>query len=129
MEWTLSPFYDNLNELIVKSYALEYTTTGRLILIPYTGLAILSIIFGKLLKEKPEFRRFSYVLGTFFYFGSFLFLYRVPNTGAPTHIHYFAIILFLCAMSVTFAVYYTTLTTAIPYVVSERNLGTAWAIC
>ena len=37
--------------------------------------------------------------------------------------------MFLCAMSFAFAIYYTCLTSSIPYLVNKDCLGTAWGIC
>lgn len=89
----------------------------------------MSIIIGKLLKIKPTLRRKLYVASSFIYLGAFLFLYMVPNTNSPTPLHFVAIIFFLIAMAFTFSVYFTCLTSSIPYLVHEDSLGTAWGVC
>ena len=103
----------------MKSYGIPYEEVGKFLLIPYSGLAILSIIIGNILKTKPYLRRILFILSSFLYLLAFIGLYKIPNTKNPSPLHYSIIIIFLAVMSFAFAVYYTCLTSSIPYVVHK----------
>jgi hypothetical protein len=77
-EISLGGFMDNLNDLLVKRFNIAYTDAGALLIIPYSGLTIFSIIFSVLISKKPSFRRITYVISTLLYALGQIFLYLLP---------------------------------------------------
>ena len=52
-EGSLGPFNDNLNDLLVNRFNIPYKDAGGLLLIPFGGLSIFSILVGLYLSKKP----------------------------------------------------------------------------
>ena len=48
-EASCASFIDNINDLLVKRFGFTYLEAGRLGMIPFSALAVLSIVAGKLL--------------------------------------------------------------------------------
>ena len=119
---------DNLNDLIVKRFSISYSNAGRLLLIPFGGLSILSIIVGKTFIHYPHLRRGSFLLSTCLFFVMMVCLYFLPNTSDPSAWHYIFIILFLISMSFAFTIFYAGVSPAISYIVEEESIGTAWGV-
>ena len=127
-ESCMGPFNDNLNELLVRRFGISYTTSGGLLLIPMTGLTVLTFVFGKMLRDNAAIRRLSIAVGSLFYLATMTSLYFLPNTTHPQLYHYFVIVIFLLSFSVFATVYLSFLTTSIPFYVSPSVLGTAWGL-
>lgn len=125
-EASLGSFNDNLNELIVSRFNFKYADTGKILLIPFMGMAIFTIIIGYLLRQKPHLRRIIIAFGTMLYFAAHVGLYLLPNTKNPQTYHYVYVVFFLLSMSFSFAVYYSALTASISFLVNPSVLGTAW---
>ena len=122
----MGPFNDNLNELLIRRFGVPYTTAGQLLLIPMSGLTILTFIFGNILKNNPRVRRLSIAVASVLYLTTMAALYYLPNSAEPTLTHYIMIVVFLASFSVFATVYYASLTTSVPYLVKSSILGTAW---
>ena len=118
-EGSLGPFNDNLNDLLVNRFNIPYKDAGGLLLIPFGGLSIFSILVGLYLSKKPTHRRSSFLLSTTLYFVFMGCLYLLPNTTNPTLLYYYVISLFLLSMSFCFAIFYAAICTSIAYVVDD----------
>lgn len=79
-EASLGSCLDNMNDLLVKRFNIPYTDAGLLLITPYSGLAIFSVIFGFAIGKWPQSRRPTYVLSTALYFVGQILLYLLPET-------------------------------------------------
>lgn len=77
-EVSLGGFMDNLNDLLVKRFNIPYTDAGALLIIPYSGLTIFSIIFSVLITKKPHIRRNTFLISNLLYAIGQVFLYLLP---------------------------------------------------
>jgi peptidoglycan/LPS O-acetylase OafA/YrhL len=102
-EAALGPYFDNLNDMIVKRFNIEYTMAGKLLLLPEGLLVFFGYALSKICYETPKWRR-KIMLGiTLAYFFAISLVYLLPNTDEPGFLHYLVIIVFLLCMSIMFA--------------------------
>lgn len=116
-EGSLGPFLNNLNDLIVRRFAISYADTGKLLIIPFGALSIFSVIVGKVFTQNSKIRRKSFLFSTSLYFVMMAALYFVPNQESPSTFYYFFVALFLLTMSFAFSIFYSGMCTSISYVV------------
>lgn len=76
-------FNDNFNDLLIKRFGFSYTEAGQLIMIPFGGMAIYSVIIGKLLSDYPAYRRITTLVTFSWNFIAMLALYYLPNSHSP----------------------------------------------
>jgi hypothetical protein len=110
----------NLNDFIVKRFSIPYVDVGKLLLVPYFLGAFFSLLIGNLFIKHPQYRRFSYFITSLFYFIGTIIMFYLPNNleeSDVTVFYYLAILIFLIALSMSFAVLYTALCSAIVYIV------------
>ena len=69
---------DNLNDLLVKRFNIPYPDAGALLIIPYSGLTIFSIIFSVLISKKPHTRRNTFLMSNLLYALAQVLLYLLP---------------------------------------------------
>ncbi len=72
----------NLNDLIVKRFTISYVDVGKLLLIPYFCGAIFSLMVGKILIEKPKYRRLSFFIASILYLLGTIALYILTNKSS-----------------------------------------------
>ena len=60
-EASCGSFIDNSNDLLVKRFGFAYLEAGRLGMIPFSALTVLSIVAGKFLSDYPKYRRIAYL--------------------------------------------------------------------
>lgn len=77
-EISLGGFMDNLNDLLVKRFSIPYTDAGALLITPYSGLTLFSIIFSVLISKRPSIRRNTYLISTLLYALGQVLLYLLP---------------------------------------------------
>lgn len=99
----LGPFFDNLNDLMVKRFNISYTDSGNMLLIPFSMLVVFAYLLTKISKSKPHWRRPCLLFASILYFLTISLLYLMPNTNTPTPIYYIVISFYLLTMSMMFA--------------------------
>jgi fucose permease len=77
-EITLGSFLDNINDLFVKCFRLSYPHAGILLIIPFFGVAVLSLPVSILLGKWPTIRRSLYVTSSGLYLIGQVCLYLLP---------------------------------------------------
>lgn len=97
-------------------------------MIPFSFLAVFTILCGFILKKKSSFRRLSMLIGPTFYMVCHFILFLTPNTKTPSLLNYVIVIMFLFSMSFNFAVYYVSITPSISFFTPNGSLGAAWGV-
>lgn len=127
-EVSLGSFNDNLNDLIVKRFNIPYADAGILLVIPFASVAILSILFSIVMNKHPKTRRTLMVASTVLYLVGQIVLYFLPDTQEPTAWYYVVISFFCLTNGFGFAILFSGLQAAIPYVVEKKTIGTAYGV-
>lgn len=114
--------------MIVKRFNFGYTIAGKFLLIPFSALAIFTLIMSTVLRKRPSVRRLSMLIGTGVYLFAHICLYFLPNTQEPQFYHYIVVIFFLFSMAFQFAIYYASISPSIAFLADPSALGTAWGV-
>ncbi len=123
--------YENLNDLIINRFCLDYVTTGYILIIPYTLGAVFTLIFGHFLKVRPKSRRTIILLAAVFLTLGLVGLYFLKNNTSASEVTAFdfiIIVLFMISLSMMAGSTYTVLTSSVSLLADKRRLGTAWGV-
>lgn len=97
-------------------------------MIPFTSVAILSIIFSVVMNRRPKTRRTLMFVSTAIYLLGQILLYFLPETKEATPWYYVVIVFFCLTNGFGFAILFSGLQAALPYVVEKKSIGTAYGV-
>jgi len=123
--------YTNLNDLIVNRFNIDYVTTGKLLLIPYTLGSLFSLIFGRILSLRPTARRIMIFANSFLISSAMILLYFLPNVNQKEDVdtyRFVVVVIFLVMFSMFSGSIYTVLTSSVSLLADKKRLGTAWGV-
>jgi hypothetical protein len=123
--------YENLNDLIINRFCLDYVTTGYILIIPYTLGAVFALVFGRFLKVRPKSRRTIILLAALLLTLGLVGLYFLKNNESASEVTAFdfiIIVAFMISLSTMAGCTYTVLTSSVSLLADKRRLGTAWGV-
>lgn len=102
-EAAVGPYFDNMNDMIVKRFGINYTDAGKMLILPEALLVVFGYGISKTCSIKPHWRRKILLIISISYLILISLMYLLPNTKEPTAIYYITICLYLLLMSMMFA--------------------------
>ena len=118
-EAALGPYFDNMNDMIVKRFGIDYTDAGKMLIVPEALLVVFGYGISKTCSIKPHWRRKILLIISIAYFVLISIVYLLPNTKEPTAIYYITICVYLLLMSMMFACEYCALVGSTSYFVPK----------
>ena len=123
---SISPFLDNLTDLLNKRFNMPYTTAGLFTMIPCGISPLFSIMLFYFLKKYQKQRRLLIVIVTLFAPFTHLLFAAIQNTTTPGVFEYILIGVALLFLSITFAGFLGVLEASVSMIVSNHLLGIAY---
>jgi ABC-type nitrate/sulfonate/bicarbonate transport system permease component len=123
--------YENLNDLIINRFAIDYVTTGYFMMIPFGLGSVFALIFGHFLKVKPNTRRTLILMASMVVTIGLIALYSLPNNQSASDVNtldFIVIVGFLIFLSMMTATTYTVLGSSTSLLSDKKRLGTAWGV-